>query len=132
MTSVFSKHYLCKVYLYSIHILIRGNCGTIFLKPSKVEKLFTCLEVISNLEAGLQLSQLGCIPELWIKIMFLNTCVMYTVTYWRYILPQRKYVVQLHTHVGEIFPHNGTHPVTAFEHFSSMSFSQFFSVSIVP
>ena len=32
----------------------------------------------------------------------------------------------------EIFPHNGTHPVTAFEHFSSMSFSQFFSVSIVP
>ena len=102
------------------------------LKPSKVEKLFTCLEVISNLEAGLQLSQLCGIPELWIKIMFLNTCVMCTVTYWRYILPQRKYVVQLPTHVGEIFPHYGTHPVTAFEHFSSMSFSQFFSVSIVP
>ena len=58
-----------------------------------------------------------------------HTCDVYSCILEIYFATVKICCTVTHT---EIFPHNGTHPVTAFEHFSSMSFSQFFSVSIVP
>ena len=61
-----------------------------------------------------------------------HLCDLYSYILEIYFATKKVCCTVAHACSWEIFPHNGTHPVTAFEHFSSMSFSQFFSVSIVP